>query len=178
MESSKICRLLKSSVQQFLLIVCFFPRNVFRLIKRLHIPLVFCLVFLPVLALIFWFKPVSVHYDVTAADETGFHSDDEPVQQPSSSSSSGQQDHQLSSSAVGGRVPTFGHLNRSLLLMAFSYHASPVTDLQETLRPLGARIVDWALNAYGCRYFANCKTVDPLMVSNISGRLGGHSQIT
>jgi len=60
-----------------------------------------------------------------------------------------------------------GHLfvERPLILLTLSYHASPIYDLMDQLKPLGIQFIERGINAYACQYFNTCQHHDPLKVN-------------
>jgi len=47
--------------------------------------------------------------------------------------------------------------DQPLVLLTLSYHAAPIYDLMDQLRPLGVKFVERGINAYACRYFNTCR---------------------
>ena len=55
------------------------------------------------------------------------------------------------------RPPSRLFVERPLVLLTLSYHAAPIYDLMDQLRPLGVKFIERGINAYACRYFGTCR---------------------
>jgi hypothetical protein len=156
---ARISRRLKSVRQAIKTVVCLLPRFVYRANRRHFLLLLVVVAIVPFpIILRIRFSPA---YDVVAADQLAAqeHLLSSGEDAPAAS-------RNLSTTATTTEaVPTFGQLGRPLIFVTFSYHASPATDLADFLRPLGVRVIDWGPNAYGCRYFHNCRAMDQLKVA-------------